>query len=149
LWIGAAKKGWGFHRLPQVTFDYRVRPESLLSRVDGAKVVDQLLELIMSKHYDLYQPRLVKQLAKMKRFSIDLGKRINRQSAEITEEREKLTSEAQILTKHLVTGEQAINSLSMQLADKDAELRSITTSRGWRVLNYLRRIKNGFLTRVQ
>jgi glycosyltransferase involved in cell wall biosynthesis len=93
LWINAAEKGWRFHRLPQVTFEYRVRPESLLSKVDDAQFLDQLLERIMTKHYELYQPRLVKQLAQMKRLSIELGKKLNRLYAEIASNRESLISE--------------------------------------------------------
>jgi glycosyltransferase involved in cell wall biosynthesis len=93
LWINAAEKGWRFHRLPQVTFEYRVRPESLLSKVDDAQFLDQVLERIMTKHYELYQPRLVKQLAQMKRLSIELGKKLNRLHAEIASNKESLISE--------------------------------------------------------
>ena len=72
LWIGAAEKGWRFQRLLQVTFDYRMRPESLLSLVDNAEFLDPILERIITKHYQLYQPRLIKQLAKMKRSAAHL-----------------------------------------------------------------------------
>jgi len=93
LWINAAEKGWRFHRLPQVTFEYRVRPESLLSKVDDAQFLEQVLERIMTKHYELYQPRLVKQLAQMKRLSIELGKKLNRLYAETTSNKESMISE--------------------------------------------------------
>jgi hypothetical protein len=72
LWISAAGKGWCFHRLPQVAFEYRVRPGSLLSMVDDAEFLEQLLESMMTKHCELYKPRLVKQLARMKRSSAHL-----------------------------------------------------------------------------
>ncbi|OLE96846.1 MAG: hypothetical protein AUG75_15395 [Cyanobacteria bacterium 13_1_20CM_4_61_6] len=82
LWISAAEKGWRFHRLPQVTFEYRVRPESLLSMVDNAEFLDQLLEYMITKHYELYKPRLVKQLAKMKRSAAHLTVSVKRLSEE-------------------------------------------------------------------
>jgi glycosyltransferase involved in cell wall biosynthesis len=82
LWIGAAEKGWRFHRLPQVTFEYRVRPESLVSLVDNAEFLDQLLEYMITKHYELYKPRLVKQLAKMKRSAAHLTVSFRRLSEE-------------------------------------------------------------------
>ena len=82
LWIGAAEKGWRFHRLPQVTSEYRVRPESLLSMVDNAEFLDQLLEDVITKHYELYKPRLVKQLAKMKRSAAHLTVSFRRLSEE-------------------------------------------------------------------
>ena len=82
LWIGASEKGWKFHRLQQITFDYRVRPESLISMVDNPEFLDQLLESMMIKHYELYEPRFVKQLAKMKRSSAHLAASINRLSEE-------------------------------------------------------------------
>src|SRR5262249_43902634 len=31
LWISAAERGWGFHHLPGVMFEYRVRPGSMSS----------------------------------------------------------------------------------------------------------------------
>jgi glycosyltransferase involved in cell wall biosynthesis len=82
LWIGASEKAWKFHRLQQITFDYRVRPESLISMVDNPEFLDQLLASMMIKHYELYEPRFVKQLAKMKRSSAHLVASINRLSEE-------------------------------------------------------------------
>lgn len=82
LWIGAAEKGWRFHRLPQATFEYRVRPESLLSLIDNAEFLDQLLENMITKHCELYKPRLVKQLAKMKRSAAHLTVSVRQLSEE-------------------------------------------------------------------
>lgn len=82
LWIGAAEKGWRFHRLTLVTFDYRIRPESLLSMVDDAALVERLFAAMIEKHYELYQPRLIKQLAEMKRNSAHLTASVRRLSDE-------------------------------------------------------------------
>jgi glycosyltransferase involved in cell wall biosynthesis len=126
LWIGAAEKGWRFHRLPQVTFEYRARPESLLSLVDNEAFLDQLLEYMMIKHYELYSPRLVKQLAKMKRSSAHLTAMVRR-----------LSDENDLLKREL----SAAKSESKQLPQPDERPAEKLNSRGWRLLTYFRRIR--------
>jgi hypothetical protein len=57
LWIQAMKQGWKFHHLPFVTFDYRVRPGSLLAQVAESKALeDELIGRIRTKHSELYRP---------------------------------------------------------------------------------------------
>lgn len=110
LWISAAEKGWRFHRLPQVTFDYRVRPGSLLSLVDNGDFLDHLLESMMTKHYELYQPRLVKQLAKMKR-----------SAAHLTVSFRRLSEESDLLRKELLAAKSGMNkSVGMKNSDNDS-----------------------------
>jgi GT2 family glycosyltransferase len=58
LWIGAAERGWRFHRLPGVTFEYRVRPGSMASRLLRAEFGEPLRLYMIDKHYDLYRRRL-------------------------------------------------------------------------------------------
>jgi GT2 family glycosyltransferase len=58
LWIGAAEHGWRFHRLPTITFDYRVRPGSMASRLLRAEVGVPLRLYMFDKHHDLYRRRL-------------------------------------------------------------------------------------------
>ena len=56
LWIQAVKRGWRFHHLPYVTFDYRVRPGSLLAAVANSKALEEELhQLIRNKHADVYR----------------------------------------------------------------------------------------------
>jgi len=98
LWISAAEKGWRFHRLPQITFEYRVRAGSLLSMVDNEEFLDQLLESMMTKHYELYRPRLVKQLAKMKR-----------SAAHLTVSVRRLSEENDLLRKELLAAKSGMN----------------------------------------
>jgi glycosyltransferase involved in cell wall biosynthesis len=119
LWIGAAEKGWRFHRLPQVTFEYRVRPDSLLSMVDNAEFLDHLLESMIIKHYELYEPRLVRQLAKMKR-----------SSAHLTVSLRRLSEENDLLRRGLLAAKHEIEPID-----------GIKNSRGWRLLTYVRRIR--------
>jgi glycosyltransferase involved in cell wall biosynthesis len=133
LWISAAEKGWRFHRLPQVTFEYRARPESLLSMVDDAEFLDRMVEYIITKHYELYKPRLVKQLAKMKRSSVHLTVSVRR----LTEDRQKLTLENDLLRRDLAAKHDAVQSLTQQVSLKGALIGAIKNSRGWRLLTYV------------
>ena len=126
LWIGAAEKEWKFHRLPQITFDYRVRPESLLSMVDNAEFLDQLLETIMIKHDELYKPRVVKQLAKMKRSASHLTLSVRR-----------LAEQNDLLRKELLKANEQMNSQELRLPTYARRIRQI-------VLRHLTSWKNRF-----
>jgi glycosyltransferase involved in cell wall biosynthesis len=149
LWIGAAEKGWRFQRLPQVTFDYRVRPGSLLSMVDNHEFLDHLLEYMIAKHYELYQPRLVKQLAKMKRSAAHLTVSVRRLSEENDLLRKELSAAKSEMNKvegmnkpeDVNTGNPAPESKQLpQPAERSADK---LNSRGWQLLTYIRRIRQG------
>jgi glycosyltransferase involved in cell wall biosynthesis len=152
LWISAAEKGWRFHRLPQVTFEYRVRPGSLLSMVDNHAFLDHLLEHMMTKHYELYQPRFVKQLAKMKRSAAHLTVSVRR----LSEENDLLRKEL-LAAKSRMNRVEGINEVgdmnkigSLKTSDPAPEPKQLSrsaerpdyqlNSRGRRLLTYLRRI---------
>lgn len=55
LWLGAAERGWRFHRLPDPTFEYRVRPESMLAHAQREGIRRNVREHIYRKHRDLYR----------------------------------------------------------------------------------------------
>ena len=140
LWISAAEKGWRFYRLPQVTFDDRVRPGSLLSMVDNPEFLDQLFESLLTKHSEIYQPRLVKQLAKMKRAA-----------AHLTVSFRRLSEENDLLKAQLLAAKSQMNEIGeMKTADPVPEPKQTqlpaerpadkSNSRGWGLLTYLRRI---------
>jgi len=57
LWISAAERGWRFRRLPEVTFEYRVRPDSMLVMAEREGVRRPVREYVYRKHHDLYQSR--------------------------------------------------------------------------------------------
>ena len=129
LWINASAKGWRFQRLPQITFDYRVRPGSLLSLTDDVAFLEAILERIITKHYELYQPRLVKQLVRMKRSCAHQTRRLNRISEEHAEERERLTFDVQVLTRRIGAANEETQSLTAEL-DKQAQILKSMKSRG-------------------
>ncbi|UCF68245.1 MAG: glycosyltransferase [Acidobacteriota bacterium] len=58
LWINVAKRGWRFHHLDAVTFDYRVRPGSLVEGSLHPKVLATLLAHIHRKHRDVFAAHL-------------------------------------------------------------------------------------------
>lgn len=58
FWISAAERGWGFHHVPGVGFDYRVRPHSLVTQCARAEVGEPLRHYMIDKHRELYLGRL-------------------------------------------------------------------------------------------
>lgn len=65
FWIHAGKRGWRFQHLPQTALEYRVRPNSLLARVNTRSHYRKLNRIVMTKHFDLYSslvPKLVRDL---------------------------------------------------------------------------------------
>lgn len=58
LWISAAERGWRFHRLPDVTFEYRVRPNSMLMVAEREEVLWRTREYVYRKHHALYAEHL-------------------------------------------------------------------------------------------
>ena len=58
LWICAAERGWRFHRLPDVAFEYRVRPSSMATGLLRAEVGVPLRLHMIDKHWQLYRQRL-------------------------------------------------------------------------------------------
>lgn len=55
LWIHAASRGWHFHHLPYVTFDYRTRPDSLIRRtLDTPGAHEECGDKIRRKHANVY-----------------------------------------------------------------------------------------------
>jgi glycosyltransferase involved in cell wall biosynthesis len=84
FWLGALGKGWKFSYLPEVTFDYRVAKESMITRTYG--VEDKIIEFISRKHGLLFRKAWQRkvddcELLSSKRRSLwgkfrDLGRRV-------------------------------------------------------------------------
>ncbi len=88
LWIGAAERGWRFHRLPEVTFDYRVRPGSMASGLLSAEVGEPLRLHMLDKHRDLYRRRLPRLLTAQHEASL-----VQAELAGVAGERDRLRAE--------------------------------------------------------
>jgi glycosyltransferase involved in cell wall biosynthesis len=53
FWVGAFERGWRFHYLAEIFFDYRRAERSMLTR--AAEAHDQLQEFVARKHSSLYR----------------------------------------------------------------------------------------------
>ncbi|HWH60888.1 MAG TPA: glycosyltransferase [Terriglobales bacterium] len=53
FWLGALEHGWQFAYVPEILFDYRVAPESMITRTRGSEA--QIAEFVGRKHGHLYR----------------------------------------------------------------------------------------------
>lgn len=65
FWLHACKLRWRFQHLPIIALDYRVRPDSLLTKSDSPEGHRQFRRLLWSKHADLLIDRTPKPLQRM------------------------------------------------------------------------------------
>ncbi len=54
LWLGAIERGWKFHYIPEVLYDYRVRANSMVTQCALPENRGRLLKYICTKHASLY-----------------------------------------------------------------------------------------------
>ena len=54
LWIGAMEKGWKFHLIKKVLFDYRVRNDSMIAACNIPENRSYLIRYICKKHRETY-----------------------------------------------------------------------------------------------
>lgn len=88
FWISAAERGWGFHHLPRVAFDYRVRPGSMLSSFEDEELRRRVMKYVVTKHRDLYWQRLPELLLASQRSAITLH--------QIARDRERIQGDVEI-----------------------------------------------------
>ena len=58
LWIRFVRSGWQIARSERLTFDYRVRPSSMLAKLESDPVQKNLMLRILSKHEECYRELL-------------------------------------------------------------------------------------------
>jgi glycosyltransferase involved in cell wall biosynthesis len=58
FWLSAVSKGWKFYHIPEVTFDYRVRSGSMISKCNLPENRKALFYYICTKHINLYKDRI-------------------------------------------------------------------------------------------
>ena len=59
FWLSAAERKWKFYYIPQVLFDYRVRPDSMINQLQQAGV-DEAIDYLSRKHAPLLRAELQK-----------------------------------------------------------------------------------------
>jgi GT2 family glycosyltransferase len=63
FWLGAAAKGWQFYHLNTVTYDYRVRSDSMVQACKLPQNQQRLVQYICQKHESLYKPKYAEVIA--------------------------------------------------------------------------------------
>ncbi|MFL6290901.1 MAG: glycosyltransferase [Thermoanaerobaculia bacterium] len=129
FWLSAAEQGWGFHHLPWATFEYRVRPGSMIWRLASPEVGRPLQGYIVEKHRDLYLRRLPQLLMSVQaaqresRSLLDEAARLRRESEALAREREALAEEREVLAGERYTlakeREKLVSQRDALLADQE------------------------------
>ena len=169
LWIHAAELGWEFRRIPKVTFDYRVRPSSLITLVNTPELLAQYWKTARTKHAALYCEVSVAEAAMLRREMEEREEKLRDREEAVgaVEEEIRATKRAvqarddtirvyeEIIREHDVTIaaltqklEDAAASSSVvsdRLSAKTEELDSIRRSAAWRMLNRYGRFKYRYL----
>ena len=65
FWISMFKRGFSLHRLDMETFDYRVRPDSLLTTTSSAQVQASIERYVLAKHAPFYLQHLRRQVDRL------------------------------------------------------------------------------------
>jgi GT2 family glycosyltransferase len=115
LWICAAERGWRFHRLPGITFDYRVRPGSISSHLHSAEVGTPLRLHMIDKHLDLYRRRLPGLLTAQHEAA-----RVEAERASAVAERDRLETENREMGRRLAEADRERERL-VEAAAREAE----------------------------
>jgi hypothetical protein len=133
LWVHAAERGWRFHHLPYVTFDYRVRPDSLIFKCQSPQVLQDFQKRVLLKHPRLHVDLLsFKLAAEQERSRIlsdiveqtkDLGSRLAAEQEEVRVLSAQLAAEHKYVEVLLATLEQ----VKHQVLERDRTIQSLRT----------------------
>jgi GT2 family glycosyltransferase len=75
FWLAAGSRGWRLRRLDRPAFEYRVRPDSLITAFENHTRRDRIWGYIVGKHQALYRGRLAKLLESARRTGADQDRR--------------------------------------------------------------------------
>jgi GT2 family glycosyltransferase len=114
FWIGVAERGWQFRHLPGEAFDYRVRPNSMVSAMADEALRRRLYTYIMSKHRDIYWRRMPEILLAAQRSAGDLFR--------LSREHESLHAEAGAALRAQAAGLEAAAAGLKSAAEERASL---------------------------
>ncbi|MDY6940977.1 MAG: glycosyltransferase [Cyanobacteriota bacterium] len=92
FWLSAVEAGWEFYHLKEVTFEYRVRRNSMVAACNLPENRQKLFRYVCNKHFNLFLPYLPELLA-------------NKEAAVLKETRRAnlLASQVGILQSHLTS----------------------------------------------
>jgi GT2 family glycosyltransferase len=124
LWIHAAERGWKFHHLHYCAFDYRVRPDSLLSKT--VAIEGELRRRIRAKHAELYW-----------KASQEVVEDLTRRLAEQADAHQR---EVRALAADLAAAQEETSVLREKIDRCTAEIERVKGSWGWRLVTLGRRL---------
>lgn len=143
FWLSAIEKGWKFHYIPEVLFEYRVRGDSMAATCSRPENLSQLLRYIYTKHARLYITRFPQILEERE---IRIGKlqehignldAYQKQLLNQIGELEQTISQQQESTQHLQTQlkqqQESNQHLQIQLHHKQAEIAAMESSKFWKL----------------
>ena len=73
LWLSMLERGFTLHRLDMETFDYRVRPESMLSTIERPEVRAAIERYVLAKHAPFYLQHLRRQVDRLDQMAAALA----------------------------------------------------------------------------
>ncbi|WP_246260021.1 glycosyltransferase family 2 protein [Oxynema aestuarii] len=121
FWLGAAEKGWQFACIEEALFEYRFRPDSMVSRCNIPENRKQLFRYICAKHIGLYASNFANVFAE-----IECDKLKEEEKVEDLEERlaqtqvklefcESLLAESEAKLRAIASHENSVKRESRQL----------------------------------
>jgi glycosyltransferase involved in cell wall biosynthesis len=140
LWIAAAERGWRFHRLDEPTFEYRVRPDSMIALAQQEGLRPAVREHIYRKHRGLYAEHLVEilleghqRLLATTKYAVTVREQYQRENVSIAADaralraaRDRLQIEIDLLAAGLdprrEEREAEVEALRRALAERESEL---------------------------
>ncbi|HET9210278.1 MAG TPA: glycosyltransferase [Thermoanaerobaculia bacterium] len=168
LWISVIERGWRFHRLAEVAFEYRVRPGSMLRNAEREGVREAVRDHIYRKHHEIYAAHLPEILltghtqlhavtAEALRLR-DSRDRLHHETGLIAadaqalrESRDRLQNDIDLLAARVEPEREALRAsvreLQQELAACREEIAFMEGTRAWRLRGALVRLKHRLLRR--
>ncbi len=159
FWISAAERGWRFQRLPDVAFEYRVRPSSMLRKAEREGLRRTVREHIYRKHHEIFAQHLAEILLvghnylnvvsgealKLRASRDQLHREIEFIAADaraLRESRDRLQRDIDLLAATVEPERETLRRVQAELADCQREMAFMESTRAWRLRGVLVRLKH-------
>jgi len=124
FWIAVAERGWAFHHLGIPGFEYRVRPDSMLSGTTAVDARRRLYLHVIDRHEALYREHLTEILMRAQRTASDLFS-LARDQERLHREIAPRDDEVRDLHREVATRDEEIRALHGEVANRHEELRAL------------------------
>jgi glycosyltransferase involved in cell wall biosynthesis len=162
FWIAALARGWRFRHVPEIAFEYRVRPGSMLALAEGEERWRRLYAYVYRKHREYYAEHFAdallaakEQVAAISADALALRGSRDRLHQEIVpiaadaralrESRDRLQREIDLLAATVEPEREALRAslreLQEELATCRQEMAFMEGTRAWRLRGVLVRLK--------